>query len=71
MAKKSQLGRFLGKTLDNLDKKVLLNNPVHFAKDFFHKLAIKVTSSAIDKLERQKWTRCCKRRERLHFIYFK
>ena len=47
-----QSGRFLGKGLGNLDKRILLDLAVNFTKDVFPKLATKAASSAIDKFER-------------------
>ena len=47
------LGRFLDKTLLNLDKKVLLALAVPLDKDILPKLASKTTLSLIDKFERK------------------
>ena len=44
---------FLGKTLGNLGKKVLLDLAVPLAKDVLPKLATKVTLCALDKFERK------------------
>ena len=44
-----QSGGFLGKTLGNLDKKVLLDLAVPLGKGVFPELAIKPTSSVLDK----------------------
>ena len=48
-----QLGRFLGKTLGKLGKKVLLGLAVPLAKDVLPKLATKATSSVLDKFEKK------------------
>ena len=48
MAKIIQSGRFLGKKLANLGKKVLLDLAVSLATDVFPKLATKVNSSVLD-----------------------
>ena len=45
---------FLGKTLDNLGEKVLLDLDVHLAKSVLPKLATKATSFAIDEFERKR-----------------
>ena len=46
-------GGFLGKTLGNLGKKVLLDFAVPLIKDVLPKLATKATSSVLDKFERK------------------
>ena len=48
MAKIIQWGRFLGKKLANLGKKVLLDLAVSLATDVFPKLATEVNSSVLD-----------------------
>ena len=48
-----QSGGILGKTLDNLCKKILLDLAAQLAKKILPKLTTKVTSSVIDKLERK------------------
>ena len=57
LCKTIQSGGFLGKTLGNmmgnLSKKVLLDLAVPLAKDVLPILAIKVTSSVLDKFERK------------------
>ena len=68
LAKIIQSGGFLGKTLGNLGKKVLLDLAVPLAKDVFPKLATIATSSILDKFERKMWTRSRKSRKRIHFI---
>ena len=52
-SKAIQSGRFLGKTLGNLDKKVLLDLAIPLAKDVMPKLATKATSSLLNKFERK------------------
>ena len=64
-------GGFLGKTLGNLSKKVILALfalAVHLVKDVLPKLTNKATSSAKDKLEKKKKK---KSRKMIHFICFK
>ena len=53
LSKAIQSGRFLGKTLGNLDKKVLLDLAIPLAKDVMPKLATKATSSLLNKYERK------------------
>ena len=49
-----QSGVFIGKTLDNLDKKALLDLAVPLIKDHLPKLATKAAYSVLDKFERTK-----------------
>ena len=49
-----QSGGFLGKALDKLSKRVLLDLVVPLAIDFFTKLSTKAISSVLGKLEKKK-----------------
>ena len=65
-------GGFLGKTLGNLSKKVilaLLALTAHLVKDVLPKLTNKATSSAKDKLEKKKKKK--KSSKMIQFICFK
>ena len=53
LSKTIESGRFLGKTLGNLDKKVLLDLAVSLVKDVMPKLATKATSYLLNKFERE------------------
>ena len=66
------LGKTLGKVMINLGKEKPIDLVVTLAKDVSPKLATKATYSILDKFERKNmWSRSCKRRQRIPFIYIK
>ena len=53
--------------MGNSGKKILLDLPVHLAKDVLPKLAAKAALSILHKLKKK----VSKSRKRIHFIHFK
>ena len=52
LSKTTQLGAFPGNMMRNLSKKAIIDLAILLAKDVWPKLASKVTSSILDKLEK-------------------
>ena len=64
------LGEMLGNMMGNLGKKALLDPAAPLDKDVSPKFPNKETLAVLDKLEkRNRWERCCKSRQRIHFIH--
>ena len=62
-------GRFLGKKLSKLCKRILLSLGVPLVRDVLPKLATKASSSVLDRFEiKNNWTRSSQCRKKIDFI---